>query len=262
MGTLSSAPLDRPRGLRLLLSRHGSLRMRNEAVRRAPGRAEAPARNGSAEAASDLVRPVYPRMRIQDRAPRNKKPAEPPNNDDVCLQAPPPVGHPRFGEVDGGRVRPGVPSISRDPARHQRESALLRAKRPINRAGDLLARTGLRTRTPERRASVRDCRLSTPGPGPRVPRLDQREPRSARRGAGRRYVGRAPAASCRGRQQAFGVFRRQRHRAPRAPLPRRVSRRIDDNLTHDSPTTMVRIAAGNEDRACTSATPTAPGSDP
>lgn len=43
------------------------------------------------------------------------------------------------------------------------------------------------------------------------------------------------------------IFRHERYRAPRAPLPRRVSRRIHDNLTHDSPTTMVRIAARNEE---------------
>ena len=62
--------------------------------------------------------------------------------------------------------------------------------------------TGLGPRTPEQRASVRDSLQSTPAPGPRVPRLDQREPRSARRGAGRRYVARVPAASCHGRRQA------------------------------------------------------------
>ncbi len=43
------------------------------------------------------------------------------------------------------------------------------------------------------------------------------------------------------------IFRHQRYRAPRAPLPWRVSRRIDDNLTHDSPTSVVRIAARNEE---------------
>jgi hypothetical protein len=43
------------------------------------------------------------------------------------------------------------------------------------------------------------------------------------------------------------IFRDQRYRAPRASLPRRVRRRIDDNLTHDSPTTVVRIAARNEE---------------
>ncbi len=42
------------------------------------------------------------------------------------------------------------------------------------------------------------------------------------------------------------ILRHQRYRAPRAPLPRRVSRRIDNNLTHDSPASMVRIAARNE----------------
>ncbi len=43
------------------------------------------------------------------------------------------------------------------------------------------------------------------------------------------------------------VLRYERYRAPRAPLPRRVSRGIDDNLTHDSPTRMVRIATRNEE---------------
>lgn len=43
------------------------------------------------------------------------------------------------------------------------------------------------------------------------------------------------------------IFRHQRYRAPRAPLPRRVSRRIDDDLTNDSPTRMVRIAARNQE---------------
>jgi hypothetical protein len=43
------------------------------------------------------------------------------------------------------------------------------------------------------------------------------------------------------------IFGHQRYRAPRAPLPRRVSRRIDDNLAHDPPTSVVRIAAGNEE---------------
>jgi hypothetical protein len=42
------------------------------------------------------------------------------------------------------------------------------------------------------------------------------------------------------------ILRYQRYRAPRAPLPRRVSGRIDDNLTHDSPASMVRIATRNE----------------
>jgi hypothetical protein len=43
------------------------------------------------------------------------------------------------------------------------------------------------------------------------------------------------------------ILRYQRYRAPRAPLPRRVRRRIDDDLTHDSPTSMVRIATRNEE---------------
>ena len=42
------------------------------------------------------------------------------------------------------------------------------------------------------------------------------------------------------------ILRNQRYRAPRAPLPWRISRGIDDNMTHDSPTCMVRIATRNE----------------
>ena len=56
--------------------------------------------------------------------------------------------------------------------------------------------SGLGPRTPEQPASVRDSPQNTRAPDRRGPRLDQREPRSARRGAGRRYVGRVPAASC------------------------------------------------------------------
>ncbi len=43
------------------------------------------------------------------------------------------------------------------------------------------------------------------------------------------------------------ILRYQRYRAPRAPLPRRVGCRIDDNLSNDSPTSMVRIATRNEE---------------
>jgi hypothetical protein len=46
--------------------------------------------------------------------------------------------------------------------------------------------------------------------------------------------------------KADEILRDQRHRAPRALLPGGVGRRIDDNLTHDSPTSVVRIAARNE----------------
>jgi hypothetical protein len=42
------------------------------------------------------------------------------------------------------------------------------------------------------------------------------------------------------------ILRYQRYRAPRASLPRRISRGIDDNLTHYSPTSMVRIATRDE----------------
>ncbi len=63
---------------------------------------------------------------------------------------------------------------------------------------------GHRPRTSEQRASVRESLQRTPAPGPQVPRPDQRERRSAQRGAGRRYVGRVPAGSCHGRRQASG----------------------------------------------------------
>jgi hypothetical protein len=42
------------------------------------------------------------------------------------------------------------------------------------------------------------------------------------------------------------IARNERYRAPRAPLPGRVSRRIDDNLAHHSPTSMARITTRNE----------------
>jgi hypothetical protein len=109
----------------------------------------------------------------------------------------------------GGRVRPRVPSVSPDPARISfatREATDQPRGRPARASG-------LGPRTREQRASVRDSRLSTPAPGPRVPPLDQREPRSVRRGAGRRYVGRAPAVSCRGRWRASGDL-------PRPAVPR------------------------------------------
>jgi hypothetical protein len=38
----------------------------------------------------------------------------------------------------------------------------------------------------------------------------------------------------------------QRHGAARALLPRRVGRRVDDYLTDDSPSRVVRVAARNE----------------
>jgi hypothetical protein len=37
-----------------------------------------------------------------------------------------------------------------------------------------------------------------------------------------------------------------RYRAPRALLPWRVGRRVDDNLTDDSPTSVVRVATRNK----------------
>ena len=44
-------------------------------------------------------------------------------------------------------------------------------------------------------------------------------------------------------READQVLSHQRHRPPRAFLPRRVGRRVDNDLTHDSPPRMVRIAA-------------------
>jgi hypothetical protein len=64
--------------------------------------------------------------------------------------------------------------------------------------------SGLGPRTREQPASVRGSLQSNPAPGRRVPRPDQHEPRSARRGAERRDVARAPAASCHGRRRALG----------------------------------------------------------
>ena len=37
-----------------------------------------------------------------------------------------------------------------------------------------------------------------------------------------------------------------RHRASRTLLPRRIGRRVDDNLTDDSPTSVMRVATRNE----------------
>jgi hypothetical protein len=42
------------------------------------------------------------------------------------------------------------------------------------------------------------------------------------------------------------IVRNERYRAPRAPLPGRVRRRVDDNLAHHSPTSMARIATRNK----------------
>jgi hypothetical protein len=46
--------------------------------------------------------------------------------------------------------------------------------------------------------------------------------------------------------KADEVLGHQRYRAPRAFLPWRVGRRVDDDLTHDSPPRVVRIATRNE----------------
>lgn len=50
---------------------------------------------------------------------------------------------------------------------------------------------------------------------------------------------RAATVACEGDQ----VLGYQRHRSPRALLPRRVGRRVDDDLADDPPARMVRIAA-------------------
>jgi hypothetical protein len=62
--------------------------------------------------------------------------------------------------------------------------------------------TGHRPRMPARCASVRESLRRIPAADPPRQRLDRRERRSVRRGAGRRYVGRAPTASGRDHQQA------------------------------------------------------------
>jgi hypothetical protein len=46
--------------------------------------------------------------------------------------------------------------------------------------------------------------------------------------------------------QADQILGYQRHRASRAPLPRRIRGRIDDHLTDDAPTRVVGIATRNE----------------
>jgi hypothetical protein len=42
------------------------------------------------------------------------------------------------------------------------------------------------------------------------------------------------------------IPRHQRYRAPRAPFPGCVSRRINDNLAYHPPTSVARIATGDE----------------
>jgi hypothetical protein len=46
--------------------------------------------------------------------------------------------------------------------------------------------------------------------------------------------------------EAEQVPRYERHRPPRTSLPGGVGRRVHDNLTHDSPARVVRIAAGDQ----------------
>jgi len=46
--------------------------------------------------------------------------------------------------------------------------------------------------------------------------------------------------------QADEIFGDQRDGTPRAPLPRRVGRRVDDNLSNHTPTGVVRIATCHE----------------
>ena len=150
-------------------------------------------------------------------------------------------------KVRGGRWAAGFVPGCRAFPRTQRESALLRAKRAINRAGDLLARAGS-DRAPESNAPA----FGTPGRAlqPQVREYHglinvNRDLFGAALGGDMLGACQRCPATVAGKPQE--IFRDQRYRAPRAPLPRRVSRRIDDNLTHDSPTTMVRIAARNEE---------------
>jgi hypothetical protein len=84
--------------------------------------------------------------------------------------------------------------------------------------------SGHRPRTSAQCASVRECLRSTPAPDPRGPRLDRRERRSARRGAGRRYVGRAPTVSgpghrLAGRGRPIPAVPRAARTSPRARQP-------------------------------------------
>ena len=44
-------------------------------------------------------------------------------------------------------------------------------------------------------------------------------------------------------READQVLGHQRHGPPRAPFPRRIGRRVNDDLTHDPPARMMRIAA-------------------
>jgi hypothetical protein len=55
--------------------------------------------------------------------------------------------------------------------------------------------------------------------------------------------------------EADQVLGHHRHGPPRALLPRRIGRRVDHNLTHDSPARVMRIAASYEkarERLCNS----------
>ena len=53
---------------------------------------------------------------------------------------------------------------------------------------------------------------------------------------------RAPAVA----READQILSHERHGSPRAFLPRRVRRRVDDNLTDDSPPGVVGVTARNE----------------
>ena len=84
--------------------------------------------------------------------------------------------------------------------------------------------TGHRPRMSARCASARESLRSIPAADPPRQRLDRRERRSARHGAGRRYVGRAPTASGRdhrqaGRDRLIPAVPRVARTSPRARRP-------------------------------------------
>jgi hypothetical protein len=82
-----------------------------------------------------------------------------------------------------------------EPALVMREASDRPRARPVRASGH-------RPRTSVQCASARESPRSTPTPDPPRQRPDQRERRSARHGAGRRYVGRAPTASGLGHRPA------------------------------------------------------------
>ena len=127
-----------------------------------------------------------------------------------------------------------------------RTSCRSRSERAVNCAGDLLARAG-----PNR---AHQCDAPAFGSHWRALQPQVRKYRSLINVSGdlfgaalsgdmlsTRQLG-APAVA----SKTDEIFGYQRYRATRALLPRRVGRRVDDDLPNDSPTRMVRIAARDE----------------